>query len=89
MTNVVVRIRIDDMECVRRRDAQEAADFVAFTEVLQVRVEIEVGQTVGVIGEKHGIVPEVVPNAHEPLADIRVRPGVHEGDPPILDIAAQ
>ena len=52
-------------------------------------IERCVGERVAVVGQEQLLAREMVVHPAQPLADRGVEPGVGEGDPPVLDVAAQ
>src|SRR5262249_29057210 len=70
-----------------RTDTQEARDLVAPTQILDLEVERQIGQSIRVVGEEHLLADEVVLHGLESLTDVRVQPRLNEGDPPIRDVA--
>ena len=81
-------VGVHDVERLRHRDAEEARDLVALEERLDVAIEREVGQAIGVVGEEHLVVAEVALHPAQPLADVRLVAGVDERDLPLVDVGA-
>ncbi len=71
---------------MRRGDADEARHLAASAERLDVPVEVEIGQAVGVVGKEHLLALQMRANTHQSLADVRVQPRIDERDAPILDV---
>ena len=68
---------------------EEARHPVHGPEVLDVRVEVEIGEAVAVVGEERLVVVEVRLHRAEALADARRQAGVDERDAPVVDVAVQ
>ena len=87
LDEVVVAER-DRMKALTRTYADEAADLVLPVEVVEVFRQREIGEPIAVVREEDGIVPEIVPDGVETLADVGVETCVGECDLPVLDVAA-
>src|SRR5690606_12282055 len=86
LRDVAVRPHPDLMEAVPGLDGGEACDCVAALELLVHLVERDIGETVTVVREEHGIRLEVVPNDHESYADIAMKDSVDEGNAPAVQV---
>src|SRR5438093_5847820 len=76
------------VEALARSDAYEAGDLILPAKALEIVPERKIRQRVAIVGEKHWVVPEVVLDGLEALADVRMQTGVGEHDLPPLDVAA-
>src|ERR1019366_17648 len=77
------------MECLRRRHGNKACGALSALELLDEVVEVQVGEAVDVIRQKHLFAAKVFPDRQESLADQRLGAGVDKRDPPIGKITAQ
>src|SRR5580700_8764646 len=67
--------------------AQKSGYGIIFFEALDYRWQVQVGETVGVISEEDFFLANVFLHGFQALADIRIDPGVGEGDIPIVNVA--
>ena len=77
------------MERLGRVDDHERADQAAGMERVQVVRQPQIGQPVGIVRQELVLAMQVGLDTHQPLADGRLRPGVGEGDVPVVDVRAQ
>ena len=70
-------------------DRDERRRLVVGEESIDVAVQGEVGEPVGVVGEEQLVAAEVPLHPSQPLADVRVVTGVDERDLPLVDVGAQ
>src|SRR3989449_7314967 len=84
-----VVLRHDKVIAQLRPDAEEARDPVAPPEMLKLRRERQVGETVAVVREELVLTGEMWLDGLEALPDVRADPPVDEGDSPIAHLALQ
>ena len=78
-----------EVERLRDGHGHEAGDLVALEERLDVRVEGQIRQAIGIVGEEHVVAVEMGLDASQTLADVRVVTSVDEGDLPLVDARAE
>ena len=84
-----LRLDVDNVKTRSGLHQQQRSDGVALPEGLQHGREWDIAQAVAVVREKHVFALQVGLDRFEPLADVGVGSGLHEGDRPVVDIAAQ
>ena len=77
------------VEALPRTNRQEGTHFAGLDECIRERVQRQVGEVVAVVCEKYLFVLQKPGYRTEPAANVRGRPGIDEGDPLVLDVAAQ
>src|ERR1700687_1601289 len=87
MRHQTVGASMDNMKTLGAANRHKARDRIASAKLLDVPLKRQIGQPVGIVGEKDLLVLEVLAHAKQPLADIAVQAGVHEGDAPVVQIA--
>src|SRR5581483_6027665 len=70
------------MKALHGADGGKSGHDALLVEILDERIQRQVRQTVGVIGEELFFAFEVLLHAQQALADVAVQTGVHEGDAP-------
>ena len=86
--DLAVVFEVHEVEALRRRHGHERRDLVAGAERVDHVGQLQVGQAVGVVGEEHLLVLDVLAHRHEPLPDVGVQAGVDERDLPVGDVVA-
>src|ERR1044071_9666243 len=86
LAEVVLGVGVDDVEGLGHAHAEERGDLVALHEALDVGAEVEIGQTVRVVGQEHLVALDVLLHAAQALAAVRALAGVDEGDVPVVDV---
>src|ERR1044071_5359114 len=77
------------MKAGRGCDTYKTADFTARLEVINKLGQRQVGESIGVIGEKNFVIAHELPDTSQALADIGVLACIDKSDPPIFDVLAQ
>src|SRR6185436_14397346 len=83
-------IHVDDVKRMARAHGQEARGHLAATEMVEIGRQVEIGETVRVVGHED-VVPVVEVTLHrlQALTEIGVQARVDEGDLPIVNVAAE
>ena len=75
------------MEALRWARREEGSGLSGAAEGVDHRRQVEVGETVRVVGEEHLVILDVPLHRDEALPDVGAQAGVDEGDLPVLDVA--
>src|SRR6266849_10247295 len=70
-------------------NTNKAGDLLLLAEMLQLLVEVQIGQAVAIVGEEFLFAVQVFFHRLEPLADVGVDARIYKGDPPVVDVAME
>ena len=79
----------ENVEAVVRMDREEAGRRPGRLGALDHRRQVSVGERVAVVRQEQLVVAQQVSHRAQPLADLRLQPGVDEGDIPVVDVRLQ
>ena len=77
------------VEAIRRLHAQERSDGLLIVVEVDERRQMEVGQTIGIVGQERFFPFEIGLRSLQTLANVRGSAGIDERDFPSVDVAAQ
>src|SRR5579883_647210 len=80
--------RGDDVERLGRLHRHETGYLVAATEVVEQSGKMQIGQSVGIVGQEDVLAGQMLLNRFQTLADVGAEAGIHEGNCPVLDVTA-
>src|SRR5690606_11196910 len=85
--HIALLVALYRVEALPATHGSERRDEIATLELLNHRVEWQVRESIGIVGEKHVLIFQVVLHSKQSLPDIAVQSGIHEGDTPVVEIA--
>src|ERR1700681_210681 len=76
------------MKTLGAANADKTRDRITFGEFLDIPIQRQIRQPVGIVGQKDRFAFDVLAYSKQTLADVAVQPGINEGDTPLVQIVA-
>src|SRR5579859_7215368 len=84
-----ITVGFNQMESLRRRDGNKAGRLVGIEKSLDHHIQIDVGQSVYVIGQENLLIPDVLTDGEEALAYKGLGTSIGECNPPVREVGAE